>query len=147
VHVRMYALDQLGCSCFFFFGCALCFFLIFGVFFLAMVLPCLHVYMSAYACAHNPSGCGWMSPTSYLFEVDTTGVVPPRRVSKLSRRIIRRDKMPPKSRRGGAGGRSIVVGVTHCPATIATAAAKNKDAGGGSALDVTHLQAPTHQTP
>jgi hypothetical protein len=130
----------------FFLDDALCFFLIFGMFFLAVVLPCLHVCMCAYACAHNPSSCGWMSPTSHLFEVDTTGVVPPRRDSKLSRRIICCYKMPPNFRRGGAGGRSIVVGATH-PATIATAAAKNKDAGGGSALDVAPPQAPTRQTP
>ncbi len=40
--------------------------------------------MCMYACAHViPPHFSWMPPTSHLFEVDTSGALPPRRVSKL----------------------------------------------------------------
>jgi hypothetical protein len=77
-----------------------------------------------------------LPPTShFLFEVDTSGALPPRGVfSKLSCCNIRRFVMPPKSidRRGGAA-RSIAVSATH-PANVAAAARKSAEEGNAIAI-------------
>ena len=77
-----------------------------------------------------------MSPTSQLFEIDVDGIVPPRQVSKLSRRNIRRFTMPPKA---AAKRRGVTVGSTH-PANIAAAKKKTDVASRAAA-------APTRESP
>ncbi len=87
-----------------------------------------------------PHYFSWMSPTYHLFEVDTSGAVPPRRVSKLSRRNNRQSVMPPKSVGRRGGGRSVIVAATH-PANVAASAAR-KAAGGGDGLAVSTRESP-----
>ena len=64
-----------------------------------------------------------MSPTSQLFEVDVDSLLPPRRVSKLSRHNLRQSIMPPKAAAGRRGKGSVTVGSTH-PAKVAAAKKK-----------------------
>jgi hypothetical protein len=81
-----------------------------------------------------------MLPTSQLFEVDVDGLVPPRQVSKLSRRNIRRSTIPPKvAARWRGKGSSVTVGSTH-PANVAAA---KKQADVASRV----VAAPTRESP
>jgi hypothetical protein len=75
-----------------------------------------------------------------LFEVDFDGLVPPRRVSKLSRRSLRRSTMPPKVAAARHGRGSVAVGSTH-PAKVAAAKKKSASASGEVAA------APTRGSP
>jgi len=86
-----------------------------------------------------------MSPTSQFFEIDVDGIVPPRHVSKLSRRNIRRFTMPPKaaSKRRGAG--SVTVGSNH-PANMA-AAKKKTDVARKTDVASRDAAAPTRESP
>ena len=75
-----------------------------------------------------------MSPTSQLFEVDVDSLLPPRRVSKLSRHNLRQSIMPPKAAAGRRGKGSVTVGSTH-PAKVA-AAKKKADVASNAATRV-----------
>jgi hypothetical protein len=81
-----------------------------------------------------------MPPPSQLFEVDFDGLVPPRQVSKLSRRSLRRSTMPPKVAAVRHGRGSVAVGSMH-PAKVAAAKKKSASASGEVAA------APTRESP
>jgi hypothetical protein len=64
-----------------------------------------------------------MLPTSQLFEVGVDGILPPQRVSKLSRRNLRQSTMPPRAAASRRGKGSVAVGSNH-PANVAAARKK-----------------------
>ena len=127
--IRKYTNEQRGT---FFFGWCLLFA---GVIFGVLVEPPQETNMRRCAgrSTWNISFLG-MSPTSQLFEVGVDGIIPPRRVSKLSRRNLHQSTMPPKAAACRRGKGSVAVGSNH-PANVAAARKKANAAHASPARD------------